>query len=103
METRLRTATHMLEEISWLHVRASNGDQEAHGNSQSGRDAMAACQRFQWGPGAHGNSLSRYWMDCFFVVNLKILHVTCLLPMLHSEFAFLSHEKILPFSPYHSH
>src|SRR5260221_7442724 len=76
METRMRTATHRLEEISWLHVRASNGDQEAHGNSQSGRDAMAACQRFQWGPGAHGNSLSRYWMDCFFVVNLKILHVT---------------------------
>jgi len=51
METRRRTATHMLEGMSWPHVSDSNGDKEAHGNSHAGREVMAARQRFQWRPG----------------------------------------------------
>src|SRR5260221_14677828 len=39
-EARRRTATHILEGMSWLHVSDSNGDQDAHGNSQAGRDVM---------------------------------------------------------------
>jgi len=56
METRRRTATHILEGKSWVHVSDSNGGQEAHGNSQSGRDVMAACQRFNLRAGSNSQS-----------------------------------------------
>jgi hypothetical protein len=146
METRRRTATHILEGRSWVHVSDSNGDQEAHGNSHPGRDFMAARQRFKWRPGgarqltswkgghgctsaiqmetrrrtathilegrswlhvsdsngdqeAHDNSHSRYWMDCFFVVNLKILHVTCLLPICYIQNLPSHHIENITFFP----
>jgi len=62
METRRRTATHILEGKSWVHVSNSNGGQEAHGNSQSGRDFMAARQRFNWRPG--GARQLTVWKGC---------------------------------------
>jgi len=58
METRRRTATHKLEWRSWPHVSDLNGDQEAHGNSQTGMEVMAARQRFQWRPGGAGQLTS---------------------------------------------
>jgi len=36
MEPRTHTATHSLDEISWLDVSNSNGAKEAHSNSQPG-------------------------------------------------------------------
>jgi len=51
MELRRHTATHSLDGILWQHVSHSNGAQEAHSNSQSGWDFMAACQPFKWRPG----------------------------------------------------
>jgi hypothetical protein len=57
MEARRRTATHDLEGISWPHVSESNGDQEAHSNSQTGRDFMAVHVRDSNGDQeAHSNS-----------------------------------------------
>jgi len=51
MEPRRHTATHSLDRISWLHVSHSNGAQEAHSNSHTEWNFMAACQQFKWSPG----------------------------------------------------
>src|SRR5258705_278425 len=51
-EARRRTATHILERKSWPHVRDSIRGQEAHGNSHTGTDVMAAPQGFNSKPGA---------------------------------------------------
>jgi len=51
MKPRRHTATHKLDGISWLHVSNSNGAPEAHSNSLSEWDFMAACQQFKWSPG----------------------------------------------------
>src|SRR5258708_21961054 len=50
-EARRRTATHKLEGKTWSHVRDSIRGQEAHGNSQDGKEVMAARQRFNSRPG----------------------------------------------------
>src|SRR5260221_568704 len=50
-EARRRTATHKLEGMSWPHVRDSIRGQEAHGNSHTGREGMAARQGFNSRPG----------------------------------------------------
>src|SRR6267154_684289 len=74
MEPSRSTATHILDGISWGHVRDSdgaqqehshshpgwdfmghvrdsNGAQEEHSHSQPGWDFMGACQGFRWSPG----------------------------------------------------
>ncbi len=47
----MRTTTHFLEGKSWPQVSDSIRGQEAHGNSQTGRDDMAARQGFNSRPG----------------------------------------------------
>src|SRR5258705_420445 len=59
LEARRRTATHMLEGMTWPQVRDSIGGQEAHGNSQTGRENMAAREGFKWRPG--GTRQLTYW------------------------------------------
>src|SRR5260221_9644280 len=54
-EARRRTATHILERKSWPHVRDSIRGQEAHENSHSGREVMAALQGFNSMPGSARN------------------------------------------------
>jgi len=61
MEPRRHTTIHILNGISWLHVSNSNGAQEAHSNSLSGWDFMAACQQFKWSPG--GTQQLTSWME----------------------------------------
>src|SRR5260221_9387281 len=62
LKARRRTATHRLEGMTWPHVRDSNEGQEAHGNSHSGRDVMAARQGFNWRPG--GARQLTFWKGC---------------------------------------
>src|SRR5258707_663877 len=50
-EARRRTATHILEGKPWPHVRDSIRGQEAHVNSHTGREGMAARQGFNSRPG----------------------------------------------------
>src|SRR5258708_26735417 len=47
----MRTATHLLEGKSWPQVSDSIRGQEAQGNSQTGRDVMAARQGSNSRPG----------------------------------------------------
>src|SRR5258708_33983690 len=51
IEARRRTATHLLEGKSWPQVSDSIRGQEAHGNSHTGRDVMAARQGSNSRPG----------------------------------------------------
>ena len=51
MEPRRHRATHSLDGILWLLVSNSNGAKEAHSNSHTGWNFMAACQQFQWSQG----------------------------------------------------
>jgi len=51
MESSRHTATHILDGISWRHVRNSNEAQEAHSNSLPGWDFIRACQQLKQGPG----------------------------------------------------
>jgi len=60
VEPRRHTATHRLDEISWLHVSKSSGAQEALSNSQAGWYFMAACQQIKWSPG--GTHQLTLWM-----------------------------------------
>jgi len=72
MEPRRHTATHILDEISWLHVSNSKRANEAHSNSQPGQDFMAACQQFQWSHG--GTQQLTYWMGfhgCMSAIQIK--------------------------------
>src|SRR5260221_568709 len=55
----MRTTTHFLEGKSWPQVSDSIRGQEAHGNSQTGRDVMAARQGFNSRPG--GARQLTYW------------------------------------------
>src|SRR5260221_5545875 len=54
-EARRRRATHKLEGMSWPHVRDPIRGQEAHDNSQPGRDVMAARQGSNSRPGSTRN------------------------------------------------
>src|SRR6267143_99020 len=47
IEPRRHTATHSLDGISWWHVSNSNQAHEAHSNSLTGWDFIAACQLFK--------------------------------------------------------
>ena len=51
MEPKRHTVTHSLDGISLQHVSKSNGAQEAHSNSQTGWNFMAACQPDKLSPG----------------------------------------------------
>jgi len=59
IKPRRHTATHMLDGILWQHVSNSNRAQEAHTNSQTGWNFMAACQHFK-SPG--GTQQLTCWM-----------------------------------------
>jgi len=151
-EARRRTATHMLEGISWvasqrfkqrpggarqltswkgfhgLHVSNSNGDQEAHGNSQTGRDwdFMGHVSDSNGDQEAHRNSRAGRdfmcctsaiqtearrrttthhlnWVNCFFVVNLKSLRQLAYYLYVTFRIFLPFTLKILPFPPYYSH
>src|SRR5258708_5749987 len=62
IKARRRTATHLLEGMSWPHVRDSIGGQEAHSNSHPGREVMVARQGFNWRPG--GARQLTFWKGC---------------------------------------
>src|SRR5258705_13071947 len=51
IKARRRTSTHILEGMTWPHVRDSIRGQEAHGNSLPGREVMAARQGSNSRPG----------------------------------------------------
>src|SRR5215470_9479523 len=57
---RRHTATHKLDRIRWQHVSNSHQGQEAHRNSQSGWDQMAACEQVTSRPG--GTQKLARWM-----------------------------------------
>ena len=57
--SRRRTATHILEGISWENVSGLNERQDAHDNSLAGREIMATGQRFNSRPG--GARQLTYW------------------------------------------
>src|SRR5258708_5508927 len=60
--SRRRTATHILEGISWENVSGLNERQDAHGNSLAGREIMATGQRFNSRPGGAGQLTN--WKGC---------------------------------------
>src|SRR5260221_568707 len=60
--SRRRTATHILEGISWENVSGLNERQDAHDNSLPGREIMATGQRFNSRPG--GARQLTNWKGC---------------------------------------
>ena len=113
----MRTTTHFLEGKSWPQVSDSIRGQEAHGNSLTGRDDMAARQGFNSRPGGarqltdwkgcHGctswiqmetRSPSKLG-DSFLCRQFEITNLTCLLPISYIQNFPSFHIENITFFP----